>query len=360
VTGFMGIHVLYEYIKNEEGTIYCMLRKGQFDSCEERLKYLMEYYFDEDFSDLIGSRIILSEGDITKLDDFKKLESYPIDTIINCAAIVKHYTHDDYIFRVNVDGVVNGLEFAKANDMTYVQISTTSVLDEYTEDADIENVHCDEKTLYWGQDLSNKYLNSKFLAERMVLERALNGLNVKIIRVGNLMARYSDGTFQKNFDTNAFLNNIKAIKNLKATIPAISDELVELSPIDYVAKATLALTKTPKESVVFHAVSDKLIPNKNIFNILNSFGFGIEEVTPEEFKKIYEENMNENIQGMITADLSINDFDFDEDVESDYGEIVNQDQTLNILNSLGFNWPECDDEYLTRFIKYLDEVGYFD
>ena len=361
VTGFLGIHVLYEYIKNEDGTIYCMIRKGKFDSCEERLIDLMNYYFDEDFTDLIGSRIILSEGDITNLDDFKKLEDYPIDTIINCAAIVKHYTHDDYIFRVNVDGVVNGLEFAEANNINYVQISTTSVLDEFTEDTDIENVQCDETTLYWGQDLSNKYLNSKFLAERMVLEKALTGMNVKIIRVGNLMGRYSDGRFQKNFDTNAFLNNIKAIKNLKATIAPISEELVELSPIDYVAKATLALAKTPKESIIFHAVSDKLIPNSDIFDTLNSSGFDIDEVTPEEFRKIYEDNMDENIQGMITADLSIDDFDFEDgEVEGDYGELVKMDQTLDILNSLGFSWPECDKKYLERFISYLDEVHYFD
>ena len=364
VTGFLGVHILYEYIKNEEGIIYCMLRKGQFDSCEERFIDLMNYYYNEDFSDLIGSRIILSEGDITSLDDFKKLENYPIDTIINCAAIVKHYTHDDYIFKVNVDGVINGLEFAEANNIAYVQISTTSVLDEYDEDADLSNVHCDEKTLYWGQDLSNKYLNSKFLSERMVLEKALSGLNTKVIRVGNLMARYSDGVFQKNYDTNAFLNGIKAIKNLKATIPPISNEMVELSQIDYVAKAILALAKTPKESIVFHAVSDKFIPTSDIIDVLNSFGFGIEEVSIEEFRKIYEQNMDENIQGIITADLTIKDFDDaleeDESDESDIGELVKMDLTLNILNTLGFNWPECDKEYIKRFIKYLNEVHYFD
>ena len=241
-----------------------------------------------------------------------------------------------------------------------MQISTTSVLDEYTEDTDLSNAHCDEKTLYWGQDLSNKYLNSKFLSERMVLEKALSGLNTKIIRVGNLMARYCDGVFQKNYDTNAFLNGIKAIKNLKATIPAISDEIVELSQIDYVAKAILALAKTPKESIVFHAVSDKLIPTQNIIDVLNSFGFGIEEVTPEEFRKIYEQNMNENIQGIITADLTIDDFEMGEDSESDVGEIVNIDFTLEILNTLGFVWPECDEAYLKRFIEYLNEVHYFD
>nr|WP_296895240.1 amino acid adenylation domain-containing protein [uncultured Methanobrevibacter sp.] len=363
VTGFLGIHVLYEYIKNEEGTIYCMLRKGQFNTCEDRLIDLMNYYFDEDFSDLIGSRIILSEGDITNLDDFKKLEDYPIDTIINCAAIVKHYTHDDYIFRVNVDGVINGLEFADVNNITYVQISTVSVLNEYAEDANINEMHCDEKTLYWGQDLSNKYLNSKFLAERMVLEKALNGLNVKIIRVGNLMGRQCDGRFQKNFDTNAFLNTIKAIKNLKATMPALSQEITELSPIDYVAKATLELAKAPKENIVFHAFSDKAILIRDIIDVLNSFGFGIEEVTPEEFRKIYEKNMGENIQGIITAELNIDDFAKDnketEDSENDVYDLVMMDQTLKILKTFGFSWPECDKEYLIRLIKHLIEVNYF-
>ena len=74
--------------------------------------------------------------------------------------------------------------------------------------------------------------------------------------------------------------------------------------------------------------------------------------------------MDENIQGIITADLTIKDFDDaleeDESDESDIGELVKMDLTLNILNTLGFNWPECDKEYIKRFIKYLNEVHYFD
>ena len=122
------------------------------------------------------------------------------------------------------------------------------------------------------------------------------------------------------------------------------------------AKATLALAKTPKESVIFHAVNDKLIPNRDIFDALNSFGFEIDEVTPDEFKQIYEQNMNENIQGMITADLSIDDFDFDEADGEEYEDLVKIGQTVDIH----FSWPECDEKYLERFIGYLNEVHYFD
>ncbi|WP_405279065.1 SDR family oxidoreductase, partial [Methanobrevibacter sp.] len=358
VTGFLGIHVLYEYIKNETGTIYCMLRKGSFDSCEDRLIDLMDYYFNEDLTDLIGSRIILSEGDITSLDDFKKLEDYPIDTIINCAAIVKHYTADDYIFKVNVDGVINGLKFAQSRDnIKYVQISTVSVLSGYSENEEAyPDVRFNERTLYYEQDLTNKYLGSKFLAERMVLEAATKGLPVKIIRVGNLMSRYSDGVFQKNYDTNAFLNNIKAIKNLKALTPNMSQEVVEMSPIDCVARGVLELSKTPNKCRVFHCMNNKYILNSDIINVLNTYGYDIKEVSNEEFKEIYEKNMDENIQGLITAEIGIDDLDEVDDFDAK----IEIEQTTEILHELGFDWPQPDDEYLKKLIDYLNSVKYFD
>ena len=357
-TGFLGIHILYEFIKNEEGKIYCMLRKGKFDSCEERLIDLMNYYFDEDFTDLIGTRIIITEGDITEINDFKKLEDEPIDTIINSAALVKHYTADDYIFRVNVDGVINGLKFAQTrNNIKYVQISTISVLSSYSlnEEAYPNQEYC-ERTLYYEQDLENKYVCSKFLAERSVLQAATKGLSVKIIRVGNLMSRYSDGMFQKNYDTNAFLNNIKTIKKLGAMNPTMANEKVDMSQIDYVAKGILALCKTPDKSRVFHCMNNHFISHRDIVDALNTYGYGIVEVDFEEFKQIYEHNINENIQGIITADFSIDDFD----EEDDFEENVEIEQTIDILQSLGFDWPKPDKKYLKRVFDYLNKFDYFE
>ena len=52
-----------------------MKRKGGFDTCEESFIDLINYYFYEGFSYLIGSNIILKEGDITYLDEFTKLEN---------------------------------------------------------------------------------------------------------------------------------------------------------------------------------------------------------------------------------------------------------------------------------------------
>ncbi len=360
VTGFLGIHILYEFIKNETGTIYCMLRKGNFNSCEERLIDMMDYYFDEDFSDLIGSRIILSEGDITSLDDFNKLKDCQIDTLINSAALVKHFTADDYIYKVNVDGVINGLKFAESIGIKYVQISTISVLSSPNDESDISGVGFDERTLYYNQDLTNKYINSKFLAERMVLEYAVNGVNARIVRVGNLMARYSDGLFQKNFDTNAFLGELRAIKNIQAITEEMNNEEIEMSPIDYVAKAILALAKTPKECRVFNCVNPNSIYNSDIIEALNSFGYGINLVSDEEFIEICKDNMDENIQGLITSDMSIDKLSEEEYSEELDEFIVKTDQTKEILHSLGIDWPILTQDYLKSLIKYLNKFNYFE
>jgi hypothetical protein len=103
-------------------------------------------------------------------------------------------------------------------------------------------------------------------------------------------------------------------------------------------------------------MNNHYISNKDIVDALNTYGYGIEEVDFEEFKQIYEQNMNENIQGIITADFAIDDFD----EEDDFEEKVEIGQTTEILHSLGFDWPEPDIEYLKRLIDYLNKFNYFE
>ena len=107
--------------------------------------------------------------------------------------------------------------------------------------------------MFWfGQDLSNKYVHSKFLAERAVLEAALDGADVKIMRVGNLMARDIDGEFQINFRSNNFLSRLKAYHCVGAIPFEAMGSKAEFAPIGYTALAVLLLAKTPVKCRVFH------------------------------------------------------------------------------------------------------------
>ena len=76
-----------------------------------------------------------------------------------------------------------------------------------------------EQMLYFGQDLTNKYVHSKFLAERAVLEAVLQqGLSAKIMRYGNLSARAGDGEFQINFSSNAAMGVLKGYASLGGSL----------------------------------------------------------------------------------------------------------------------------------------------
>ena len=208
-TGFLGIHVLKAFLDNYDGKVYCLVRKGKYESPEKRMMNMLMYYFDDPYKELFESRIICVDGDITSKEQVTGFSEYKFSTIINCAACVKHFAADDVLERINVQGVENLIDFCKNNGRRLIQISTVSVAGEGSDGVPpMSRVFC-ENDLYIGQNITNEYIRTKFLAERAVLEAVSEGLDGKVVRVGNLMSRNSDGEFQINFITNGFLRSLR-------------------------------------------------------------------------------------------------------------------------------------------------------
>ncbi|MBR2274722.1 MAG: amino acid adenylation domain-containing protein, partial [Lachnospiraceae bacterium] len=109
-TGYMGIHVLAEYLRTEKGTAYCLVRKGRFESAGKRLKNMLVYYFSEEFAEA-DDRIEAIDGDVTDYATFEALKKFPIDTVFNCAANVKHFSSGTDIEDINVGGAKNCIRF---------------------------------------------------------------------------------------------------------------------------------------------------------------------------------------------------------------------------------------------------------
>ena len=357
-TGFLGIHVLKEFIENENGSIYCMLRKGRHTTPENRLKTLLFYYFSENYEELFGSRVNVIEGDITSKADFEKSRGLNIDTVINCAANVKHFAAGTQIEDINIGGVVNGIDFSKKKGCKYIQISTTSVAGESVDNIPPLDTEFDENTIYVGQSLDNKYLSSKFKAERVVLEAINEGLSCKIVRVGNLMARQSDSEFQINFETNGFVNRLRAYAAIGKIPYSILGGKVELTPIDMTARAILLLGKTPHECIVFHLYNNHQIYIGDIIEMMNEMGFNISGAEDEKFEKAFavareDETKQDAISGLVTA------MGMGKGEGRGLVQVVNN-YTIQILYRLGYKWPLISDEYLIMFIKYLKEMNFFD
>ena len=357
-TGYLGIHILHELLSSDAEKIYCLVRGKDKESAESRFKTFLFYYFDSTYEEIIGERINIILGDVTE-DLSLLLEGIKIDTIFNCAAVVKHFAEGTEIEDVNIGGAQRCVEYCLAHGARLVHISTSSTRGLSLDDVPAPTQIFNEQTLYLGQYLGNKYINSKFIAERIILEAiASRGLSAKIMRVGNLAARSTDGEFQVNFPTNSFMGRIKVFNMLGCCPHDMRDNPSEFSPINEVSKAIILLSKTPAECCVFHPYNNHTVLFGDVLSELKCVGDGVEFVDNDEFAQRMElakEDPNKARQlssllayqdmahGHKTADVS-----------------CRNDYTMQVLYRLGYSWSHTTWDYIDRFLKAIAGLGFFD
>ncbi|MBE5782599.1 MAG: amino acid adenylation domain-containing protein [Clostridiales bacterium] len=367
-TGFLGIHVLRAFLQTEKGTAFCVVRGRKQLSAEKRLRSMLAYYFGGDelpfngkafldaLDELMGSRIVVIDGNITDPALYQALDALPIDTYINCAANVKHFSAGTDIEDVNLGGVKLALDFCKGKRCRFVQVSTASIGGMSVNGQPLETEKLDERMLYFGQDLSNKYAGSKFLAERAILEAALQGLDVKIMRVGNLMARDADGEFQANFRTNNFLSRLKAYHLVGAIPYEAMGMSTEFAPIDYTALSVLLLSKTPKACRVFHPYNDHDVFLGDAVSALAKQGIVIEPCEACEYERRFSEAMRDPQKAKHLNALI---------AYQEHGKRIVPIKSVNsytsqVLLRLGFMWPITSEQYLSQFFVMMKGLGFFD
>lgn len=352
--GFLGIHILKELIDTEEGKIICLVRKSRHLSAVNRLKNMLMYYFNDTFDEVFKSRITVLDADITDGGLENTLKNIGFDTLINCAACVKHYASDDIIERINVYGVENLIKCTKEKNAKMIQISTVSVAGVHTEETYKKQLKLYENSLFVADDMNNKYCISKYKAELKMLDALKDGMKGKIIRVGNLMGRYSDGEFQINFNTNAFLHALKGFATIGKCPISHSTDPMSFSPVDLTSKAVVTLAGTNDMFTVFHADNRFGFDEMQLIEACNLCGINIIPVDDKEYYDDYyrllgDNRINKRLSGLVTNDRP--------DLHA-----VDSDNmfTANILYRLGFSWPFIDTPYLKRVIGSLSELGFFD
>lgn len=353
-TGFLGIHILHELIRSETGHIHCLVRSSTRTPAERKLKNMLMYYFDDTFDDLLGNRITVIDADITDGHLTEALSSVKLDTVINCAACVKHYASDDVIEKINVGGVRNLIGLCTERNIRMIQISTVSIPGVHTAESYKKRVELHENECFVVDSLDNKYGLSKYRAEQLVLEGVENGLRGKIIRVGNLMGRYVDGEFQINFNSNAFVSGIRGFATLgKCPVSHMTDPM-KFSPIDLTARAVVLLSGTNDMFTVFHADNRYGFDEKQMIDACCRCGVSISIVPDEEYYNDYyrslgDERINRRLQGLMTNDRP--------DLH-----IVDSDNqfTADVLYRLGFTWPLVSNQYLNSAVMSLKTLGFFD
>ncbi|MDO4536799.1 MAG: amino acid adenylation domain-containing protein [Coriobacteriales bacterium] len=358
--GYLGIHILHEYLEHYDGIAYCLLRgRGEIPAAH-RLRMQLFYYFENSYADMFGKRIIVIEGDVTKPLPLSEEEALNIDTVVNCAAIVKHFSAGTEIEDVNVGGVRNLVSFCLERGVPLIQISTGSTVKCMLKPGKSVMGKVDERQLYLGQDLVNKYVRSKFLAERLVLDAiAHRGLSAKIMRVGNLAPRTYDGEFQINFETNSAMGRLRSFAMLGCAPYDQLDATMEFSPINEVACAILKLAQTPDACVLFHPFNHHETLMGDVFDEMTNCGLEVMTVEREAFVdalRAAEEDPDK--ARILTSMLAY--------VGKPAGgkpRVVpkaGNAYTMQVLYRLGFRWTAPSQSYIAQFLEGLESLGFFD
>ncbi|MBO4375354.1 MAG: amino acid adenylation domain-containing protein [Lachnospiraceae bacterium] len=354
-TGFMGMHVLAEFLRSEEGIIWCFVRRGRYDDPMLRLKNMLYYYFENEFEDCLD-RIRAVDGDVMRYDAFEALEGEDISTVFNCAASVKHFSSGTDIEDINVGGAQNCVRFAKKKGIRLIHFSTLSVAGvKHPTDLAADEV-LSEQSFYFGQILDNQYVVSKLISERVVLEAAATqGVDAKVIRVGTLAPRESDGEFQINILSNSFMERLRSYALLKCFPYSRMNSAMRLGAIDSSAAAFLKLAQTPRENCLFHAVNNHLVPTVDVIRIMQERGFDISCVEDTEFSKALTEAEKDPRKAAILSSFLA----YNRKIPT-VPVPVECEFTSQVLSRLGFFWNMPDREYIRRFINGISELGFFD
>lgn len=360
-TGYLGMHLLYELINTTSSKIICIIRNKKEISAEQRLQDLYKFYFKKK---LPLERIEIIDSDITRRyfgllkSKYNELVNN-VDLVVNTAANVRYYGNYDDFKKINVDLPDHLSDFCLENHIKFIHISTLGVSGNYLINLEKNYNTFKEDDFFIGQKYTeNVYIQTKFEAEMLLYKKASKGLDVSIIRVGNLTGRFEDGHFQKNIEENAFYNILRMILKYKILPNTMLNQFLEFTPIDLCAKAICLLTHNVNCSrYVFHLFNQNYLSAQNLITILKNNEIDISVLSGNEFKNqilnLSKKYPEENILKGIVNDL-------DDTVGLTFNSTVQQQnqETNFYLDKLNFAWPNIDKNYIEKIINYMKKNKY--
>ena len=370
VTGYLGSHLIYSFLKNTDNDIYCLIRQKNNMIPNERLKNTLDFYFGDNFYQKYKDRIHILEGDIIKnhiglTEEDLKVVKDNVTTVINSGAIVKHFGQRDLFEKINVIGTKNVVQICKSLNKRLIHASTISISGNgekeetmvETPESINNKVVFSERDLFIDQKLNNVYTITKFEAERIVLESILDGLDAQIVRIGNITNRYSDGMFQRNVEGNAFAKRLQSFIKMGVFPDYSLEHEIELTPVDLCADAILKIAEHSSPCNVFHIYNTKLLPIKLLVDTLYEEGYKLLPVSNDEMNNIIDELLKDDNKKDILSGI-IHDLDKNKQLVYTSRIALDADFTGKYLKNIGFSWKNIDKNYLIKYIDYFRKIKF--
>ncbi|MCM3738295.1 amino acid adenylation domain-containing protein [Bacillus cytotoxicus] len=359
-TGYLGIHLLQNLIKDTNSNIYVLIREINQKEAENKLYNKISFYFGSDFFNKYQHRIFIVNGDLMQdkfgLSEQEYIElAGIIDSVVNSAANVKHYGHYEEFYEINVQGTERLLEFAFFQRIKDVHhISTISIASGNINGK--ETYLFTENDLDVGQVVENYYIKTKIESEKKIIEARIRGLHTNIYRVGNLVCQSDTGLFQENINENGFYKVIKSLISL-GEFPHVESKTLDFSFVDYVSKAvTLLIFQNTITNQIYHVFNHKFISLNDLKNFLNENGLLLTSRPLHQFLDyLYDMYQNKELSEFVENLLLHSQI-----LEQSTTALITvaSDRTVLILKNLGFEWPDVNKTHIKKMINYCYSIEF--
>lgn len=236
-TGFLGIFLLRELLKNTDKKIVCLVRAKTKEAASQRIKETANLY-QISFSAMEEERIVPILGDLNQpqlglLDEEWHVLSENISDIFHCAATVNLYHDFQTLKAANtlcLRDIVHLSCLKRQKKIHY--ISTLSV---FVSTDKKEGICKESDNLASTQLVYGGYAQSKWAADRFLYQLKEAGLPINIFRVGLITGHSESGVYATHDFLNTFVQGIVSL----GYYPAGNWQQLEMdvTPVDYAAKA---------------------------------------------------------------------------------------------------------------------------
>lgn len=358
-TGFLGCNLLHQLLTSTSCQIFVLVRAENTIKVMQRVAQSFSCYFDQDLETAYPNRVIYLCADIEhphlnlSSNDYKLLIER-VDSIIHCAALVKHYGNERCFYRANVEATENLLKLCQLTRMKdFHYISTVSVA-YYGQMALGREIHFSEDTVIDADQVYNNIYNkTKFLGEQKVKQWHQQGINGYIYRVGNMAMMARESKTQRNIADNAFAQWLSLIIKI-GCVPAELSR-VTISPTDLTAQAIVSLfSRDIEESFVFHICDTCEI---DLLSYFKCHKIDVIESTMNIFMdKLIDYSQHHGNDRCLQMFLLHQGWAGQQNLYDKNDIHIDQQKTAAILDELGFYWPTLPEDVLHQYVQQLQQL----
>ena len=350
-SGFLGAFLLHEFLRQTQAEVFCLVRAGSEEEGQRRLRDNLRAY--QLWEDSFERRVTVVPGDLEKPrlglggPRYDELAAR-IDLIVHNGALV-NMTYPYLALRgSNVQGTKELLALAvRGKVKPFHFISTVAILgaasrsDLLREDDPLEN----------NDRLRLGYVQSKWVAEKLIVTAGARGLPVAIYRPGRISGDTTHGACQtKDF----FWRLIKACVDLGAVPDLSAPE--SLGPVDFVARAIVRIAlHEGATGKAYHLLNPESIAFDDFKNWMVEMGYTLETLPYDQWR---DRLLRRAAEDSETSGYSLSSLFPAHKSASVKRPPYDARNTEAALRGSGLSWPRVNRALVELYFRYFQAKGF--